>query len=178
MATETDLRDLLEATERDPRAKQPTNPRHTTRLHMRWQIEGDHDGAEAEHRAVVDAALRILGPDNPQTLSARQCLAKALGRRGDHATAEAELRDVIEIAVPILGSRNPRSSSHRGTHLPMKWRHKSNNAAAEDELSDVLEAQEQVLGSDHPNTLSTKSCLARTRRDRAENEAQDEPDTA
>jgi hypothetical protein len=30
---------------------------------------GDHDGALAEYRDVLAAALRVLGPDHPSTLS-------------------------------------------------------------------------------------------------------------
>ena len=56
---------------------------------------GDHAAAEAEYRDVLAARLRVLGPDHPDTLATRHCIALEMAERGDHAGAEAESRDVL-----------------------------------------------------------------------------------
>jgi plasmid stability protein len=56
---------------------------------------GDHAAAEAEHRDVLAARLRVLGPDHPATLSTRHQIAFDMAERGDHTAAEAEFRDVL-----------------------------------------------------------------------------------
>jgi hypothetical protein len=38
--------------------------------------QGQHADAEAEYRQVLDARLRILGPDHPDTMTTRNALKR------------------------------------------------------------------------------------------------------
>ena len=52
---------------------------------------------------VLEIQQRILGPEHPDTLETRRCLAREIAARGDHGAAEAELREVLEIQQRVLG---------------------------------------------------------------------------
>ena len=66
-----------------------------------------------EFQAVLEAETRILGADNPSTLSTRHQLAHAIAERGDYAAAEAEHRAVLEAETRILGADNLSTLSTR-----------------------------------------------------------------
>ena len=52
--------------------------------------QGKPADAEAEFRQVLDARLRVLGPDHPDTLTTRHEIARMLADQGKPADAEAE----------------------------------------------------------------------------------------
>ena len=59
--------------------------------------------AEAEFRQVLDARMRILGPDHPQTLGTRYNLARALADQGRAPEAEAEFRQLLDVELRVFG---------------------------------------------------------------------------
>jgi hypothetical protein len=56
---------------------------------------------------VLAAALRVLGPDHPDTLATRHQIALEMAERGDHAGAGAEFRDVLAARLRVLGPDHP-----------------------------------------------------------------------
>jgi hypothetical protein len=60
-------------------------------------------GRDSGVSAVVEAGSRILGPDHPHTLGARDCLGNILTDRGQYSAAEPELRAVVEARTQALG---------------------------------------------------------------------------
>jgi thioredoxin-like negative regulator of GroEL len=69
--------------------------------------QGKHADAESEFRQVLDARLRVLGPDDPATLTTRANLAMVLSRQGKHADAESEFRQVLDARLRVLGPDHP-----------------------------------------------------------------------
>ena len=53
---------------------------------------------------MLAAELRVLGADNPDTLTTRCSIALEMAARGDHAGAEAEYRDVLAAGLRVLGA--------------------------------------------------------------------------
>jgi tetratricopeptide (TPR) repeat protein len=104
------------------------------------------------------AAIRTehLGPEHPQTLTARHSEANSLRKLGEYAASEARQREVFEARRRVLGPDHPDTiSSLAGL------------ASAIHQLgrySDALELSQQVLGSHvarfgarHPDTLVTQN---------------------
>ena len=52
-----------------------------------WRFLGRYTEAEAEYRQVLDAELRVLGPDHPSTLATRYGIASVLAAQGKAADA-------------------------------------------------------------------------------------------
>ncbi len=126
----------------------------------RFQTEqGFHAAAEAELRDVLATELRVLGPDHPDTLETRRCIADEIAARGDHAAAEAEYRDVLAARLRVLGPDYPATLTTR-YQIALVMAARGDHAAAEAELRDVLAAHLRVLGPDHPDTLITRSRIA------------------
>ena len=121
--------------------------------------QGFHGQAEAEYRDVLAARLRVLGPDNPSTLTTRYCIAMEMAARGDHAAAEAEYRDVLAAELRVLGPDNPSTLTTRYC-IALEMAARGDHAAAEAEYRDVLAAELRVLGPDNPSTLTTRYCIA------------------
>jgi hypothetical protein len=120
---------------------------------------GDHGAAEAEYRSVLDSRARLLGPDNPVTLTTRYQLAGEIAARGDHGAAEAEYRSVLDAQTQLLGPDNPVTLTTRH-QLAHEIAARGDHAAAEVEYRSVLDAQTQLLGPDNPATLNTQRCFA------------------
>ena len=128
---------------------------HAAYMAARYQAEqGFHSTAEAEFRKVLAARLRVLGPDHPDTLAIRHCIARQMAERGDHAAAEAEYRDVLTAELRVLGPDHPDTLAIRHC-IARQMAERGDHAAAEAEYRDVLTAKLRVLGPDHQSTLAT-----------------------
>ena len=68
---------------------------------------GNDAGAEAEHRDILTAQLRVLGADHPDTLTTRARIAWEISEQGDLAAAEAAHRDVLADLLRALGPDHP-----------------------------------------------------------------------
>ena len=68
-------------------------------------------------RPVLDRALAIaqaqLGPDHPDTLTARANLASMLGEAGQPAQAAAQYRDLLDDFLRVLGPDHPHTLTAR-----------------------------------------------------------------
>ena len=126
----------------------------------RFQAEqGFHAAAAAEFRDVLAARLRVLGPDHPDTLTTRHCIAWEMAARGDHAAAEAEFRDVLAARLRVLGPDHSDTLTTRDC-IALEMAARGDHAAAEAEYRDVLAARLRVQGPDHPDTLTTRHQIA------------------
>jgi tetratricopeptide (TPR) repeat protein len=101
----------------------------------------------------------VLGPEHPDTLSARGDLAEALAAEGKYAEAEAEGRAVIKLEEKVLGAEHPQTLGTRSDLANTLWS-EGKYAAAEAEYRVVLKLREKVLGPEHFETLSTCFGLA------------------
>jgi hypothetical protein len=83
--------------------------------------EGDHARARDIAQQVIDIGIEVLGPNDPDVLTARRILAYQLGKLGDHERALAISREIAETATRIYGS------AHRvtieATEEVHRWEH-------------------------------------------------------
>jgi tetratricopeptide (TPR) repeat protein len=120
---------------------------------------GRLDEAAAEHRAVVQARTRILGPEHPDTLISRDNLANVLRDLGHLEEAEAEHYAVLQLLIRILGPEHPYalfSRDNRACTLLELGRCQE----AEAEHRAVARTRSNILGSEHPDTLTSRDYLA------------------
>jgi tetratricopeptide (TPR) repeat protein len=117
--------------------------------------------AEAEFWQIFDAQLRVLGPDDPETLSTRHEIAFMLFERSQLAEAETRYRQVLDARLRVLGPDHPDTLSTRH-EIAITLAEQGELAEAEDEFRQVLDARLRVLGSDEPDTLLTRQGIAVT----------------
>ena len=128
-----------------------------------WDL-GRHEEAAAEHRAVLDTRIRILGVEHPNTMASRSNLALALWNMGRLEDAEAEHRAVLEARARILGPEHPDTlTSRNNLALVLRDLGRLEEAAAEHRA--VLDTRARILGPEHPDTLTSRNNLALVLRD-------------
>jgi len=119
------------------------------------QENGQYNDAEIIWRKVIAVYTRVLGPEDPNTLSSRNNLANALKGQGKHAEAEQQYRAVLAIQERVLGPEHPDTlGSRMGVANALYSQGKY--AEAEQEHRAVLAIKERVLGPEHPETF--RSC--------------------
>jgi len=123
--------------------------------------KGQYSDAESIFRKVVKERERALGPEHPDTLSARQMLGVALDQEGKYAESEAEHRAVLKLREKELGPEHPDTLITR-ISLTYDLSFQGKYAEAESECRALLKLQEKVLGPEHPDTLGTRGSLATT----------------
>ena len=121
--------------------------------------QGAHAQAELLYRDILTTQLRVLGPDHPDTLNTRHCIAMEMAARGNHTDAETEHRDVLTATLRVLGPDHPDTLNTRHC-IAMEMAARGNHTDAEAEYRDVLTTRLRVLGRDHPDTLNTRHCIA------------------
>jgi tetratricopeptide (TPR) repeat protein len=119
-----------------------------------FQVGGDYPRAEALIRDIVPILDRLLGPDHPDSQSARFDLARVVAAQGRLQEAEALLRQVLVDQQRILGPEHPRvlwTMSGLADVVMRQNRYEESEAL----LSQLYETQARVLGPDHPDTIQT-----------------------
>ncbi|MEU4359758.1 tetratricopeptide repeat protein [Streptomyces virginiae] len=120
--------------------------------------------ARAYFQDLHTAARQNLGPDHPDTLTARHDLAYWRGAAGDAAGAATATAELLADRLRVLGPDHPATLSTR--HDLALWR--GSRAAADvawaaTAFAELLADQLRVLGPDHPDTLMTRHDLAHWR---------------
>jgi hypothetical protein len=110
--------------------------------------------------ALLPDALRVLGPEDPDTLTTRERLVywrrKAEGVTG----AEAGYEELLSDRLRVLGSEHPETLTTRA--ILAYWTGEAGDAAgARDQFAALLPLRERVSGPEHPDTLSIRASLAR-----------------
>ncbi|MGW5353609.1 tetratricopeptide repeat protein [Streptomyces sp. NPDC004031] len=123
--------------------------------------ESGQVAAAATHfRNLTTTTSDRLGPDHPDTLSARHNLARWQGEAGDAAGAATAYAELLEDRLRVLGPDHPNTLSTR--HNLAHWLGETGDAAgAATALAQLLEDRLRILGPDHTNTLTTRHNLAR-----------------
>ena len=120
---------------------------------------GNYAAARDLLRNVVDARERVLGPEHPDTLSARANLASWTGEAGDPAVARDQYAELLPVSVRVLGAEHPDTLTRRYEHA--RYTGQAGDAAeARDLQRSVLAAREQLLGLEHADTLESRHSLA------------------
>jgi DNA-binding SARP family transcriptional activator len=116
-------------------------------------------GADSGPRAVDTAtnanacAERILGPEHPDTLSARACLAAVYHRAGKTTEAIDLGEQVLAARVRILGPEHPDTLT-TGANLSQRYWEAGRITDAIELGERVLADCERILGPEHPDTLA------------------------
>ena len=108
---------------------------------------------------AVDIRRRVLGPRNPDTLTAMYGLGWLLSQQGHYAEAEKLDRETLDIRRRVLGPEHPdtlRSMNKVASVLFAAGRF----AEAEKLARDALDVERRVLGPEHRATLTSMNNLA------------------
>lgn len=124
------------------------------------QYLGHYADAETEFRQVLDARLRVLGADHPDSLTTQHYIAATLAHQGRPAEAETRFRQVLTRRLELLGPEHPHTLSTRHWIAAVMAR-QGMPEQAEAESRNVLDARLRTLGSEHPSTLATSHDVAR-----------------
>lgn len=110
-------------------------------------------------RTVLAENIRTLGPDHPDTLSARHELTRWIGEAGDPAAAMAGFRDLLADRTRVLGPDHP--DTLRARYNLAQWTGETGNAAgAIDRFRDLFADRLRLFGPDHPTTLAARHNVA------------------
>ena len=109
-------------------------------------------------RVVADQE-RILGPDHPDTLAARNNLALAYRAAGRTAEAISLHEQTLADRERILGPDHPDTLAAR-YNLALAYRAAGRTAEAISLHEQTLADRERILGPDHPDTLASRYNLA------------------
>ncbi|WAZ26820.1 tetratricopeptide repeat protein [Streptomyces cinnabarinus] len=123
---------------------------------------GQVAAARDYHRRLVTATTERLGPDHPDTLTARYGLARWTGQCGDAVRAAALFSELLKDMVHVLGSDHPDTLGTRH-NLAYSWGQAGDVARAAAAFAELLNDRTRVLGAHHPHTLDTRSNVARWR---------------
>jgi hypothetical protein len=106
--------------------------------------------------------LRALGPEHPDTLTARGDLADWRGEVGDAAGAASAFEQLLEDRLRVLGPDHPQTLATRSDLA--RWRGQVGDAAgAVIAFQQLLDDYLRVLGPDQTRTLATRNNVAHWR---------------
>jgi tetratricopeptide (TPR) repeat protein len=158
-----DNRNILESW--DTRSADVLPSTSVSRLFLRghlahWTGEaGDPAAALTKYRELLDAQMRVLGPDHPNTLTTRSNLAAWTGEAGDPAGALNQFRELLDAQLRVQGPDHPSTLTTRN-NLAAWTGYAGDPASALNQFRELLDAQLRVFGPEHPSTLTTRSNLA------------------
>ncbi|KAL9118071.1 MAG: hypothetical protein Q9187_005387 [Circinaria calcarea] len=117
--------------------------------------------AEAEElgETVLQTRRRVLGEEDPDTLSSIVNLASMLSHQGQHKRAEAMYSQALAVIQRVLGKEHPdvlTSMNNTAGVLSNQGRYQE----AEGIYRHTLSVIEKVLGPEHPNVLTSMSNIA------------------
>jgi len=112
---------------------------------------------------------RLLGPDDPDTLSARNSLAHAYRQTGRVADAVPLLERNLESGERLLGPDYPRTLASRN-NLATAYRALGRWADAIPLFQKNVAVCEELLGADHPKTVASRHNLDLARQELAQAE--------
>ena len=104
--------------------------------------------------------VRILGVSHPDTLIARQSVARMLGLQLRYAEAERLSREVLADRHRLLGDDHPDTLTSRATLAWLAAR-QGRRGEAEELYRQVIADRSRVLGSSHPDTAAVRDEFAR-----------------
>jgi tetratricopeptide (TPR) repeat protein len=106
----------------------------------------------------------VLGPDHPDTVTARDCLAAAYQAAGRAAEAIPLYEQNLGACERLLGADHPRSLNSRSS-LAVAYAGAGRLSEAIPLLERTVAGRERVLGPDHPDTVNSQNNLAAAYRD-------------
>jgi hypothetical protein len=131
-----------------------------------WKIvsylgkSGNYPAARDLQQRLLQAQVRVSGPEHPDTLNARGDLAYWTGDAGDAAGARDQFAVLLPVRERVLGPEHPDTLADRAS-LARFTGDAGDAAGARDQYAALLPVRERVLGPEHPSTLNARHGLAR-----------------
>ncbi|TLP56268.1 tetratricopeptide repeat protein [Microbispora triticiradicis] len=123
------------------------------------RASGDYRTAKTLQQRHAGALHDTLGPDHPDTLTARANLAYWTGMAGDAAAARDLYAGLVLVRERVSGTERPDTLAARANLAT--WTGEAGDAAAARDLYEVLvPVRERVSGTEHPATLAARANLA------------------
>ncbi|MGW7724997.1 tetratricopeptide repeat protein [Streptomyces canus] len=120
---------------------------------------GQVTAAIAYFQGLTRTNHELLGPDHPDTLTARHHLANWQGEAGNVEEAVVAFANLLADRERVLGPDDPETLSARGNLA--SWRGIAGDVeGAVAAYAELLADEERALGPDHPYTLVTRNNLA------------------
>jgi hypothetical protein len=120
---------------------------------------GSYVAARALCQQILEARVRVLGPEHPDTLTMRARLGWWTGLAGDPGGARDQLAALLPARERVSGSEHPDTLADRG-QLAILTGLAGDPGGARDQFAALLPVRERVLGPEHPDTLSDRRGLA------------------
>src|SRR6266536_3074813 len=116
----------------------------------------DNLGLIPEGMSLVERAAglqrKVLGPENPETLTSMDLMGKILVEQGRLTEAETLQRGTLAVRSRVLGREHP-DTLHSMSRLARVLSWESKNAEAEKLGREAVDIERRVLGPEHPETL-------------------------
>nr|XP_036584595.1 uncharacterized protein CTRU02_05670 [Colletotrichum truncatum]KAF6794113.1 hypothetical protein CTRU02_05670 [Colletotrichum truncatum] len=123
------------------------------------ELLGKYGEAEQMHRQTLEMRKKVLGPENPNTLSSMNNLAGVFDSQGKYEEAEQMHRQALEMRKKVLGPENPDTLGSMN-NLALVLRSQGKYDEAEQMHRQTLELSQKVLGLENPSTLTSMNNLA------------------
>jgi len=121
---------------------------------------GLYPRAESLSKQAVDIRRRVLGPEDPATLSAQQSLGDILEHEGRYPDAEKLDRDTLDVRRRTLGPAHL-DTLESLNNLAIVLDDEGHHPEAEKLWRDVLDARIRVLGRENSDTANAINNVAR-----------------
>jgi Tetratricopeptide repeat len=128
-------------------------------LHHFSKLGDSASQAIAVGEPLVADFERVLGPDHPDTLTARNSLAAAYQAAGRAAEAIPLYEKILAACERLLGGDHPRTLDSRSS-LAAAYEQAGRLAEAIPLLERTVTGRERVLGPSHPDLLTSRNNLA------------------
>ncbi len=123
------------------------------------EVAGDVPRTIEVGESLTAGLERVLGPDHPDTLNARNNLAAAYQVAGRAADAIPLFEHTLVARERVLGPNHPDTLSSQND-LAAAYQHVGRHAEAILLFKLIVAARERLLGADHPSTLNSRGNLA------------------
>ena len=131
-----------------------------------WKIvsylgnSGNYPAARDLQHRLLQAQVRVSGPEHPDTLAARGELAYWTGQAGNAAGARDQVAALLPVRERVSGPEHPDTLADRA-NLARFTGDAGDAAGARDLYAALLPVRERVLGPEDPRTLRARHGLAR-----------------
>lgn len=108
---------------------------------------------------ALETRRRVMGDEDPETLSSISAIAGLQLERGRFNLAEEQAGEVLEVQRRVLGESHPDTLTSM-RRLALAYSSQARYEEAEELLRQTLEAHRHVLGEEHSDTVRTMNSLA------------------
>ena len=117
-------------------------------------LAGRWENARLMALEAYDIRRRIMGCENPLTLTVMHIVARCLYTRSKFKEADSMFQQHFNLAKRILGSEHQETLRSMAFLAMIKFHYKGQLSEGEESYRKILELRERALGLDHPDTLS------------------------